>query len=87
MLAAPSVVGRVLRPILSPVAARVGDVLTFWPGHPLLTFCVFSSDLRHLRSSMHRPDDVAYAELLDLFLDAKVSLPEDSQRALLTRTT
>ena len=70
--------------MLVPIPARVGDVLTAWPGHPVLTLCVVSPDGRTPLHWCHVPEGRLYGELLHLFLDAKIqALSVASERALL----
>ncbi len=84
MLDRPSIVCRVVRPILSPIVAAPGDVLAAWPGHPSHTLAVAPPDLSRIIRHRFCEDGVLYGVLLDLFLDARISLPVRSQKALLT---
>ena len=84
MLDRPSIVCRVLRPILDPIAARPGEVLVVWPGHPTHTVTVRTEDghasLRHCCV----PEGALYGLLLNLYLDAAIQcLTTESERALL----
>jgi hypothetical protein len=85
MLDAPSIVCRVIRPIVYPIVARPDDVLTAWPGHPELTVCVLTPDGNTIIRSRYLPEGVLYSTLLDLFLDGAILLSTDSERALLSR--
>jgi hypothetical protein len=86
MLPAPSIVCRVLRPLMSPIVAHPGDVLTAWPGHPRLTLCVLSPDASRVLRAQYVPEGRLYADLLTLFLDAAIDLSDAGQAALLTRS-
>lgn len=85
MLAAPSIVCRVIRPFLDPIVARPDEVLTAWPGHPELTLCVLTHDGETIIRSRYLPEGVLYSALLDLFLDGAILLSHESERALLSR--
>lgn len=84
MLPAPSIVCRVLRPMLDPIVARPNDLLAVWPGHPTHALIVFMADgLTALRWSPC-PEGVLYGALLNLYLDAVlVALTVESERSLL----
>lgn len=84
MLDRPSIVCRVVRPMVKPIAADPGDTLVAWPGHPTHTLAVVSSE-KAVRRTRHVPDGVLYGALLELYLDGKVRLPVASQRRLLTQ--
>ena len=86
MLSAPSIVCRVVRPLLDPIVAAPGDVLTAWPGHPTHALAVLSADCETVLRTIAREERVLYADLLHWFLDARIQLPEASQKALLSRS-
>lgn len=84
MLNAPSIACLVLRPIMTPIPAKAGEMLIVWPGHPTLTLCVVTHDGRAIIRESYCPDGVLYGALLDLYLDAKIRcLSDQSERALL----
>ena len=86
MLERPSIVCRVLRPIVKPLPARAGDVLVCWPDHPTHAVAVLDAACDLVKR--HRPYDsgALYGDLLHAFLDAKIQMPEAAQRALLSRS-
>jgi hypothetical protein len=86
MLDRPSIVCRVVRPILSPLVATPGDYLTGWPGHPTHTLAVVTSDQTTVVRHRFCADGALYGLLLDLFLDGKVRLTDQAQRRLLSQT-
>jgi hypothetical protein len=86
MLPAPSIVCRVVRPILDPIVARPDEVLVVWPGHPDLTLCVLDETSTELIRSRYLPERHLYPALLDRFLDGSIRLPVESERALLCRS-
>ena len=70
--------------MLEPIPARVGDVLTVWPGHPTLTLCVSSPDGQKPLHWCYVPEGLLYGDLLHWFLDAKIeAMTVESERALL----
>lgn len=84
MLPAPPIVCRVLRPMLHPIVARAGEVLTVWPGHPTHTLIVFMADGETPLRWCPCPEGALYGALLNLYLDAAlVALTVESERALL----
>lgn len=84
MLPAPSIVCRVLRPMLDPIVARPGELLTVWPGHPTHALIVFMADAETPLRWSACPEGALYGALLNLYLDAVVvALTEDSERSLL----
>lgn len=86
MLDRPSIVCRVVRPFFAPIAATPGQVLTVWPGHPTHTLIVFTPSLDRCIRYAHRAESVLYSDLLSLFLDGKIQLPDRSARALLSQS-
>ena len=85
MLDAPSIICRVVRPIVGPVVAAPGDILAVWPGHPTHTLAVVSGDKATLLRHCFCADGAVYGLVLDWFLDARIRLPLQDQRALLTQ--
>ena len=86
MLDRPSIVCRVVRPILSPIVAAPGDVLAAWPGHPSLALCVLDTHGDTIKRAVPCPEGALYSQLLNWFLDARIQMPEASERALLSRS-
>lgn len=86
MLDAPSIICRVVRPIVGPVVAAPGDVLTAWPGHPTLALYVLDGTCTTVKHSSPREEGALYSDLLHWFLDARIQMPEASQKALLSRS-
>lgn len=83
MLDCPSIVCRVLRPFARPIVARVGHILTIWPGHPTHCLTILDAAGAVVRATGY-PEGKLYGDLLHLFLDAAiVALSEDSERRLL----
>jgi hypothetical protein len=82
MLPAPSIVCRVVRPIMAPIVARPNSLLLVWPGHAH-TLTVASS-CGTVQRTAYCPEGVLYGALLNLFLDAAIRpLTEADERALL----
>lgn len=86
MLDRPSIVCRVLRPITSPIVARRDEILAVWFGHPTHAVCVLDPEGEEIIRHAPRDEGLLYGELLEQFLDARIRLPEASQRALLSRS-
>ena len=53
----------VLAPIISPIRANAGEVVTVWPDHPTLTVCVWTTDGSRLLRSAATPTDHVLAGL------------------------
>lgn len=84
MLTAPSIVCRVLRPMLYPIVAERHTILSVWPGHPTMTLSVLSPDCEQLLRFRHHPEGLLYGDLLNLYLDAMIQCVSlESERALL----
>lgn len=84
VLESPSIVCRVLRPMLDPIVASKGDLLAVWPGHPTHALIVFEADGMTALRWAPCPEGVLYGALLGLYLDAVLAaLTVKSERSLL----
>lgn len=86
MLARPTIVCRVLRPIAKPLPARAGDVLVCWPDHPTHAVAVLDEACDLIRCHAPYDSGALYGDLLHHFLDARIQMPEQAQRALLSQS-
>jgi hypothetical protein len=85
MLDAPSIVCRVIRPIVYPIVARPDEVLVVWPGHPTHTLTVCAPDGKAVLRWIYCADGALYGILLNLYLDAAIRCCDpESERSLLT---
>lgn len=72
MLDRPSFVLRVLAPMLSPLAARAGQLLVITPGHPTHTVAVVTPDARRVVRHRFVEDGALYGPILCLDADGVV---------------